>query len=52
MIEMEDATVEFYEEGGGFSTDYGIEEDAAIREFWSREWDAVYNWRKREWRHV
>ncbi len=52
MIEMEDTTVEFYEEGGGFSTDYGIEEDAAIREFWSREWDAVYNWRKREWRHV
>jgi hypothetical protein len=52
MIEMEDTTVEFYEEGGGFSTDYGIEEDIAIREFWSREWDAVYNWRKREWRHV
>ena len=52
MIEMEDATVDFYENEGGFSSDYGPEEDAAIREFWDREWGAVYNWRNREWRHT
>lgn len=52
MLEMEDATVDFYEEGGGFSGDYGREEDAAIREFWELEWGCVYDWRKREWRHT
>ena len=52
MLQMEDATVDFYEEGGGFSGDYGREEDAAIREFWEREWGCVYDWRKREWRHT
>lgn len=52
MLEMEDATVDFYEEGGEFSGDYGREEDAAIREFWEREWGCVYDWRKREWRHT
>jgi hypothetical protein len=52
MLQMEDATVDFYEEGGGFSSDYGREEDAAIREFWEREWGCVYDWRKREWRHT
>jgi len=52
MIQMEDATVDFYEEDGGFSGDYGYEEDAAIREFWERDWGCVYDWRKREWRHT
>jgi len=54
MLQMEDATVDFYEdeEDGGFSGDYGREEDAAIREFWEREWGCVYDWRKREWRYT
>ena len=52
MIGMEDATAAFYEEGGGYSGDYGREEDAAIREFWEREWGCSYDWRKREWRHT
>jgi len=52
MLQMEDATADFYEEGGGFSSDYGREEDAAIREFWEREWGCVYDWRKREWRYT
>ena len=52
MIGMEDATAAFYEEGGGYSGDYGREEDAAIREFWEREWGCAYDRRKREWRHT
>lgn len=52
MIGMEDVTSEFYEEGGGYSGDYGREEAAAIQEFWQREWGCSYDWRKREWRHT
>ena len=52
MLQMEDATADFYEDDGGFSGDYGREEDAAIREFWEREWGCMYDWRKREWRYT
>jgi hypothetical protein len=47
MLGMEDATAGFYEGGGEFSQD-----DAAIQEFWAREWGCTYNWLKREWRHT